>query len=110
MATVWDLGNYFDDQTGKILDGTWEGGGSDVIAMGADKGTPHLTGWGDFVPADVREKIEATADEIIAGKEVIVGPIYDEKGVLKFKEGEQVSDQFLGYEWKWFVKGVVTAS
>jgi simple sugar transport system substrate-binding protein len=109
MATVWSLHDYVTEQVGKVLDGTWEGGGRDIIEVGTKPTTPHLDGWGDFVPADVRDKVEKLRDEIVAGKDVIVGPIYDNKGKLRYKEGEAPTVEFLSYNWTWFARGVVTA-
>jgi basic membrane lipoprotein Med (substrate-binding protein (PBP1-ABC) superfamily) len=110
MATVWDLSGYVDEQSEKVLDGSWKGGGHDIIEVGEGAGVPHVEGWGSFVPAKVRSQVEKVLDEIIAGKDVIVGPIYDQKGKLQYKAGEPVPLKVLGYEWEWFVRGVVNAS
>ncbi|MGD9736260.1 MAG: BMP family ABC transporter substrate-binding protein [Solirubrobacterales bacterium] len=110
MATVWDLSGYVDEQTEEILDGTWKGGSHDIIEIGTEESVPHLEGWGSFVPAKVRSQVETVLDEIVAGKDVIVGPIYDQKGKLQYKEGEPVPLKVLGYEWEWFVRGVANAS
>jgi basic membrane lipoprotein Med (substrate-binding protein (PBP1-ABC) superfamily) len=110
MATVWNLSDYVNEQTEQILGGTWKGGGHDIIEIGDSEGVPHVEGWGDFVPSSVRDKVESVAKEIIAGKPVIVGPIYDQKGTLQYKPGEPVPTKVLGYEWEWFVRGVVNAS
>ncbi len=62
------------------------------------------------VPADVK----AAADAIQAGYKdgsynIFTGPIYDQDGKLRVKDGEVMSDADLAVI-DWFVKGVESAS
>jgi basic membrane lipoprotein Med (substrate-binding protein (PBP1-ABC) superfamily) len=111
VSTLWDMTNYFTDESKKIQTDAFESSGAtpDVVPVSDKPGSPRLGTWGDFVPEDVRKKVEAIQTEMIAGKRFIVGPITDSKGQLRFKEGEEVPDSVLFAKWDWSVKGVTVS-
>ena len=52
-------------------------------------------------------KLLDSANIDVAGKNVFVGPIYDQKGKLRFKKGQVVPQRFIWGSWNWYVKGVI---
>jgi basic membrane protein A len=106
-STPWDYQDYFVEQTKAIQNGTFEGGGIDLIEVGNGPGQPYLADFGEFVPDDVRKQTEDVWAGIVDGDEPIVGPIRDQKGKIRFKDGEEVPHKFMFSEWKWYVEGVV---
>lgn len=105
IEDIW--GPYYTQRAKAVLDGTWA---SQDIWMGFKEGTVVISPYNEKVPADVR----AEADKIQAGYKngtfnIFTGPIYDQAGTLKVKDGEVISDADLA-TMDWFVKGVETAS
>lgn len=105
MSTVFDFRDYFTQQAKDIDAGTWKGGTIDLVPVGTKDTEPHLGPWNDFVPDKVRKQVESVYAGIVGGKRPIVGPIYDQKGKLRIKDGEEPTDMWLMSAWKWYVKG-----
>ncbi len=61
------------------------------------------------MPASVKAKVLAVFDKAVAGKNLIVGPIYDTTGKLRYKAGQVVPPTYMFTTWNWYVKGVVTS-
>jgi simple sugar transport system substrate-binding protein len=59
------------------------------------------------VPAKAAQSGERLVSEIEAGKNVFTGPMYDQHGKLKVKEGESLSSSFLYDEWSWKLQNTV---
>jgi simple sugar transport system substrate-binding protein len=110
VSTPFAYGAYIVEQTQQILDGTWKGGGRDFVNIGTEDDEPRLGQWGTFVPSSVRQEVEAVRDQMVVGKDVIAGPIYDQAGQLQFAEGEVPSDEFLLFKWQWLVQGVISSA
>ncbi|MEG2406629.1 MAG: BMP family ABC transporter substrate-binding protein [Clostridiales bacterium] len=99
-SAVWNWEPYFKDQIQKIIDGTW---------------TPNNY-WGDEViqldklsalcAEGTQEKVDAAKEKMDAGDwDVFYGPINDQDGKLKVKEGASLTDkEMLNFDW--FVEGV----
>ena len=105
IEDIW--GPYYIERVQAILDGTWS---STDVWDGFKEGTVVISPYNAAVPADV----QAEADKIIAGYKdgtfnIFTGPIYDQDGNLKVKEGEVISLADLAVM-DWFVKGVESAS
>jgi basic membrane lipoprotein Med (substrate-binding protein (PBP1-ABC) superfamily) len=107
-STEWSFTEYFTEQYEAIEDGTFEPGGSDLVPVGFGDDVPHLATWGDFVPDDVRQQVEQVYQDIVDGKEVIVGPISDQDGKLRYKEGEVVPEDYIWTKWDWYVDGIIS--
>ena len=63
--------------------------------------------WGETVPQDVIDTVEAVFEDMIGGWTPFVGPIEDSDGNIVLAEGEVLTvypDQWYGMDW--FVKGV----
>ncbi len=105
ILDIW--GPYYVSRAQMILDGTWK---STDTWDGFKEGTVQIAPYNKAVPADV----VALADAVQAGYKagtynIFTGPIYDQDGTLKVKEGEVMADADLAAI-DWFVKGVESAS
>lgn len=106
-APIWNWGPYYVDQINKVIAGTWKSE-SAFIAMQADdaKSIIYLAPLTKIAPPGAQAKVDTAKADILSGKnKVFVGPIYDNTGKLRLKEGEVMSDkEMLNIDW--FVKGV----
>ena len=105
IEDIW--GPYYIARTQAILDGTWV---SADTWDGMKEGTVVIAPYNASLPADV----VALADAVQAGYKdgtynIFTGPIYDQAGTLKVKEGEIMADADLAVI-DWFVKGVESTS
>jgi basic membrane protein A len=105
IEDIW--GPYYVERTKAILDGSWA---STDTWDGFKEGTVVIAPYSKDVPADVA----ALADGVQAGYkdgsyDIFTGPIYDQDGNLKVKEGEVMALGDLAVM-DWFVKGVESAS
>ena len=105
IEDIW--GPYYVERVKALLDGSWK---STDTWDGFKEGTVVISPYNKAIPADV----VAAADEIQAGYKagtynIFTGPIYDQDGNLKVKDGEVISDADLAVM-DWFVKGVESAS
>ncbi|MEA1971730.1 MAG: BMP family ABC transporter substrate-binding protein [Candidatus Cloacimonadota bacterium] len=101
-AAVWHWDIYYKDVAKKVNDGTWT---NEPIWWGIETGISGLSPYNKAVPQDVRDLVAKTKAEIIANDNIFTGPLTDNKGELKVKEGEKMSDgDKLSIQW--FVAGV----
>jgi basic membrane protein A and related proteins len=110
-SLVWDMSDYFKQQTHNIQTGTFHGSGSnpDLIPLGDHPGVPHLGTWGSFVPGAVKAKVLKVLATIMSGKPVITGPIRDQSGKLRFGPGVHPPVPFMFSKWTWYVQGLSTS-
>jgi basic membrane lipoprotein Med (substrate-binding protein (PBP1-ABC) superfamily) len=104
-STLWGYAPFYLDQVDQMVEGTWKGHqiGWRKVGDGAD-----LAEWGEDVPDSVKEAVATETEAIKAGESPFVGPIYDNKGKLRVKEGETLGPDYLYSKWTWLVKGVVS--
>lgn len=103
-SPVWNWGPYYVEQIKKIQDGTWE---SESYWGGIKDGITDLAELTENAPEGAEEKVKATRDDIISGKnKIFEGPIKDQSGNIKVKEGEVMTDEEM-LKMDWFVEGVV---
>jgi len=105
IEDIW--GPYYVERVKAILDGSWT---STDTWDGFKEGTVKIAPYNDAVPADV----QAMADAIQAGYkdgtyDIFTGPIYDQDGKLRVKDGEIMPESDLAVI-DWFVKGVESAA
>lgn len=74
--------------------------------IGLEKDAVELTEYSTDVSSEIITKIEEVKTEIISGKDVFSGIIYDNMGELRCGEGEIISDVVLLEQFDWFVEGV----
>lgn len=103
-APIWNWGTYYVETVKSVMDGTWK---SEQYWEGLDSGIVDIAPFGKNVPEDVKKKVEEVKTEIKNGElDVFAGPIKDQKGNVKLKEGEALTgEQILSSDW--FVEGVV---
>jgi basic membrane protein A and related proteins len=105
IEDIW--GPYYVERAKMIVDGTWK---STDTWDGFKEGTVKISPYNKAVPADVVK----LADDVQAGYkagtyDIFKGPIYDQAGTLKVKEGEVMKLEDLAVM-DWFVKGVESAA
>lgn len=103
-SPVWNWGPYYVEVVEAVKNGTWKseqywGSIADgVVGVGAYNE--------DLVPEEAKKLVEEKLALMKSGElEVFAGPIKDQEGNVKVKEGESLSDEeMLGMDW--FVEGV----
>ncbi len=105
IEDIW--GPYYVERAKALVEGTWS---STDTWDGMKEGTVVIAPYSKDVPADVA----ALADGVQAGYkdgsyDIFTGPIYDQDGNLKVKEGEVMGLGDLATI-DWFVKGVESAA
>lgn len=105
IEDIW--GPYYVERVKAILDNSWK---STDTWDGFKEGTVKISPYNKAVPADVVK----LADGVQAGYkdgsyDIFKGPIYDQAGTLKVKEGETMKLADLAVM-DWFVKGVESAA
>lgn len=110
-STFWNFSNYMKAQAVAIHQGKFKSSGSnfEFVPLSSQPGNPTLGTFGAFVPAKVKAKVLAVFAKAVAGKNLIVGPIKDTTGKLRYKKGQAVPPSYMFTTWNWFVKGVVTS-
>jgi basic membrane protein A len=110
-STVWDFTNYYKAQMAAIQAGKFKSSGSAglFVPLSSSAGSPGLGKFGSFVPASVKVKVLAVFAKAVAGKNLIVGPIYDQTGKLRYKADVAVPTNYMFTTWNWYVKGVITS-
>ena len=103
-SRVWDWGPFYVKTVKAVMNGTWK---AESFWGGMETGLVKMSPYGPMVPEKVKKYVEARKKLIIAGKyDPFEGPIYDQKGNLKVKKGQTLSDKDK-LSLQWFVKGVV---
>lgn len=103
-APIWDWGVYYIDTVEAAYKGEWE---THAYWGGLADGIMDLAPFGDMVPQDVRDEVNAAKQSIIDGElQPFTGPIRDNQGELRVEEGETMSDEAL-LSFDWLVEGVV---
>jgi basic membrane lipoprotein Med (substrate-binding protein (PBP1-ABC) superfamily) len=96
-------GGYFTRVVKDVEAGTWK---SEHVRGGIDGDFATLAPWGPKVPNDVKQLVDQRKQELLQGTlQVFKGPMKDNKGELRIKEGEQ-GDPNLINTMDWFVEGV----
>lgn len=105
IEDIW--GPYYVERVKMVLDGTWK---SADTWDGFKEGTVKIAPYNKVVPADVQALADAVQDGYKNGTyNIFTGPIYDQDGKLRVKEGEVMADKDLAVI-DWFVKGVESAA
>jgi len=103
-SRVWDWGPYYVKTVKSVMNGTWKSG---AYWGGMNTGIVRLAPYGPMVPAKVKKYVEAKKKLIIKGKfHPFTGRLYDQKGELKLKKGQVMSDKDM-LSIQWFVRGVI---
>ncbi len=74
--------------------------------IGLEEDAVGLSEYSSLISEEIKEVVELAKQEIMEGKAVFSGLIYDTRGQLRCYEGEMISDEALLEQFDWFVKGV----
>ena len=103
-APVWNWTPFYKKVVEDVRAGTWK---SESVWWGMKEGMVDLSPFGDMVPQEVREKVEAKKAAIVAGEAVVFkGPVKDQGGNVQVADGAAATDEQL-MNMKYFVEGVV---
>ena len=98
-----DWSAYYVARTQAVMHGAWSSGDT---WGGIKDGFVKLAPYGDAVPANVREVADKMRESIVSGTfHPLTGPIKDQKGEVRVKEGESMSDEALS-KMDWYIEGV----
>jgi basic membrane protein A and related proteins len=98
------LGGKMTWLTQSVIEDTWK---PIFLRCGVADGCMTIAPFGPKVPQEVKDKAEELIGKLNANELVIFnGPIVDQAGEVRVKEGEILSDQEMGNV-DWFVKGVI---
>ncbi len=100
-SIIIDFKQFYVDQVRARLEGRWNAE-SVILPMGTGV---DLDTWGGTVPAPVRAQADAVRMRIHGGWSPFVGEIKDNKGIIRFAAGQQMTDQELD-NWNWSIDGV----
>ena len=103
-APVWNWGPYFINEIQKAMDGTWT---PTSYWGGLEDGIVALAPLTANAPEGAQAKVDEMRAMIISGDfHVFGGPLKDQKGVIRVKKGEVMTDpEMLSMDW--FVQGVI---
>jgi basic membrane protein A and related proteins len=103
-APIWNWGPYYQSVVKSVQDGTWKSGSA---WPGMETGIVDLAPFGEMVPQEIRQMVNAKKAEIASGDtDVFIGPIKDQEGKVRIADGVRADDgSLLGMTW--FVEGVV---
>ena len=94
---------YYTKRVEALLDGSWE---ADNVWLGMKEGEVEMAPFNAKMPEDVKAAAQKIVDETKAGTyEVFTGPIKDQSGEEKVKEGETIPEGDL-LKMDWYVEGV----
>ncbi len=103
-SRIWHWGVFYVKVLKEIHNGTWH---ATRYWGGLKDGIVSLGKFGTTVPEKIKKYVAMREKQIKEGKfKVFSGPIYDNKGKLRVKKGQELSDQ-AKLSLQWFVKGVV---
>lgn len=74
--------------------------------IGMEANAVELAEFSELVSMEAQREVEAAMKEILHGKEIFSGIIYDTEGNQQCGENELISDERLLEQFGWFVKGV----
>lgn len=102
-SAVWNWGPYYVKAVKSVEEGTWKSG---RYWGPMSDGVVDIAPYGDMVPDSVKAKVDEAKKTILKGEwDVFNGPIKDQKGNVKVKEGEKLTDKEME-NIDWFVEGV----
>lgn len=74
--------------------------------IGMEAEAVGLSAYSEEISSEMIAEVEQAKSEILSGKDVFSGVIYDTEGVLRCAEKEYISDEILLEQMNWFVEGI----
>ncbi len=106
-APIWNWSVVYKYIAEQVYNKTWT---NEQIYWGLDKDLIGLAPFNASVPEDIKTYVEQKKQEIVAGTlHPFAGPIKDNTGALRVKEGETMTDEAL-LSIDWLVENVVDKS
>lgn len=103
-APIWDWSVYYEQTIEAAHNGEWE---THAYWGHMADGILDLAPFGDMVPQDVRDEVNAAKEQVMALElHPFTGPIRDNTGELRVEEGQTMTDEEL-LSFDWLVEGVV---
>ena len=103
-APIWDWGVYYKQTVEAARNGEW---GTHAYWGHMADGVLDLAPFGNMVPQDVQDEVNAAKEQIISGDlHPFTGPINDNAGELRVEEGQIMTDDEL-LVFDWLAEGVV---
>lgn len=103
-AWIWD--QFLVPEIKKIVAGGWEPNPWGALLSIKDGGT-DIACCGEAVNEELKGKVMAERDAILAGKQIFAGPLSDASGQERVAAGEVLGDGDL-FGMDWFVSGIIT--
>ncbi len=104
-AAVWDWDNFYAPNILKCMQGKIEG---NHYWEGVETGIVSLAPLTDNVKSGTEEIVNRELERLQRGSfDVFYGPIFDNYGIERVKEGESITDSLMLNEFDWYVEGVV---
>jgi basic membrane protein A and related proteins len=102
-AIVDNWAPYYIGRVKAVMDGSWKTGDT---WWGLKQDTVQISPYNAAMPDNVKKAADDVKNGIIAGTlHPITGPVKDNKGAMKLKEGEKATDEMLE-KMDWYVEGV----
>ena len=103
-APIWDWGVYYKQTVEAAHNGEWQ---THAYWGHMADGIMDLAPFGDMVPQEVQDEVNAAKEQIISGElHPFTGPINDNTGETRVAEGQIMTDEEL-LAFDWLVEGVV---
>lgn len=83
-----------------------KGNSKDNYWIGLEKDAVGLSDYSESVSEEAKAEVKAAVEEIMNGRDIFSGEIYDRAGVLRCGENESISDEMLLEQFNWYVEGV----
>jgi basic membrane protein A len=101
LGFTW--GPFMTATANSVIAGTFKGA---MVRQGLGQGMLAVAPFGSAVPDDVQRLVNTAADKIAKGFNPFTGPITDNTGVLRIKDGESWGGDKMG-SFDWYVEGVI---
>ncbi|MBD5543692.1 MAG: BMP family ABC transporter substrate-binding protein [Lachnospiraceae bacterium] len=83
-----------------------KGNSQDNYWIGLKQGAVALSDYSGAVSKEIKNEVKQAKEEILSGKDIFSGEIYDRDGTLRCGENETISDEMLLEQFDWYVEGV----
>lgn len=102
-AIVDNWNDYYVARVQAAMDGTWK---SEDTWGGLNTDMVHMADYGPKVPEEVKKEADAIIEKIKSGEfQIFAGPMKDNQGTVRVKEGEVASDKDL-LSMDWYIEGI----
>jgi basic membrane protein A and related proteins len=99
----FNWGPYMTETAKQVIAGTFKGA---MVRRGLGEKMLVVAPYGDIVPQNVRDAVNAAADKVSAGFTPFTGPLRDNTGIRQLSPGETMDGSQMG-KFDWYVEGVV---